>query len=167
LLVERPAGILLGSACGIAAAFFVLPIRTERVIRARTAAALRALQSVVEAAPGTDELPLRARAFDRALAEVRTAAAPARLGGRTATLPDLLDRLGRPVRALAATPATPAADQGPALARTAANVGRVRRKLGRLPEARPPTPPQPHPGAPVAAPLAELNATLAALYAHL
>ncbi|MDX6347169.1 MAG: hypothetical protein QOF84_1959, partial [Streptomyces sp.] len=43
LLVERPAGILLGSACGIAAAFFVLPIRTERVIRARTAAALRAL----------------------------------------------------------------------------------------------------------------------------
>jgi uncharacterized membrane protein YccC len=153
MLVERPAGILLGSACGIAAAFLVLPVRTERVLRSRTATALRALQSAVGAATADPaELPTHVRAFDRAVADLRTVATL----GRAAPVADLLDTARAHLRTLVLTLPAP-----PALARTAANIGCVRRKLGRRPDARPPSP------LPEGAPLAELNAMLAALYAHL
>ncbi|MEY2244901.1 FUSC family protein [Streptomyces sp. BF23-18] len=49
LLHTRLAGIAVGAVLGIAASWLVLPIRTEAVIRARTAAALSSLGDLLEA----------------------------------------------------------------------------------------------------------------------
>ncbi|MBY8876736.1 FUSC family protein [Actinacidiphila acidipaludis] len=82
LLIQRPEGILLGSVCGIAAAFFVLPLRTETVLRGRAARALQVLQEVLAAAraeqPQPAEIRRLARAFDKAAQDLAAAAAPAR-----------------------------------------------------------------------------------------
>ncbi|MFI1094593.1 FUSC family protein [Streptomyces sp. NPDC020917] len=82
LLVQRPEGILLGSACGIAAAYFVLPLRTETVLRGRAARALQVLQDLLGATRATEPQPAEmrrlARAFDRATRDLAQAAAPAR-----------------------------------------------------------------------------------------
>ncbi|WP_405582614.1 FUSC family protein [Streptomyces sp. NBC_01190] len=82
LLVQRPEGILLGSACGIAAAFFILPLRTETVMRGRAARALQELQELLGAVrePTPDPTALRrlARRVDRAARQLAEAAAPAR-----------------------------------------------------------------------------------------
>ncbi|WP_225845362.1 FUSC family protein [Streptomyces sp. HPF1205] len=82
LLIQRPEGILLGSACGIAAACFVLPLRTETVMRARAAGALHVLQDLVGAAREPQPEPAAvhrlARALDRATRDLAEAAAPAR-----------------------------------------------------------------------------------------
>ncbi|MFF8532443.1 FUSC family protein [Streptomyces sp. NPDC015532] len=48
LLHTRLAGIAVGAVLGIAASWLVLPIRTEAVIRARTAAALSSLGDILE-----------------------------------------------------------------------------------------------------------------------
>lgn len=82
LLVQRPEGILLGSACGIAAAYFVLPLRTETVMRGRAARALQVLQDLVGAAREPEPEPAAVhrltRALDRATRDLADAAAPAR-----------------------------------------------------------------------------------------
>jgi uncharacterized membrane protein YccC len=82
LLVQRPEGILIGSACGIAAAYLVLPLRTEIVMRGRTARALRVLQDLLaatrEPAPEPTAIRHLSRAFDRAARLLAEAAAPAR-----------------------------------------------------------------------------------------
>ena len=82
LLVQRPEGILLGSACGIVAASFVLPLRTETVLRGRAARALQVLQDLLGATrapePRPAEIRRLARAFDRAARDLAQAAAPVR-----------------------------------------------------------------------------------------
>lgn len=82
LLVQRPEGILLGSACGIAVAYFVLPLRTETVMCGRAARALQALQELLGAVREPEPQPaaLRhlARGFDRAARDLADVAAPAR-----------------------------------------------------------------------------------------
>ncbi|MBM9505107.1 FUSC family protein [Actinacidiphila acididurans] len=82
LLVQRPESILIGSACGIAAAFFVLPLRTETVMRGRAARALRVLQDLVaaarEPAPRPADLHALARTLDRAVRDLADVSAPAR-----------------------------------------------------------------------------------------
>ncbi|WP_433889971.1 FUSC family protein [Streptomyces sp. CA-111067] len=82
LLVQRPEGILIGSACGITAAYLVLPLRTEIVMRGRTARALRVLQDLLaatrEPAPEPTAIRHLSRAFDRAARLLAEAAAPAR-----------------------------------------------------------------------------------------
>ncbi|MYS21361.1 Fusaric acid resistance protein-like [Streptomyces sp. DvalAA-14] len=82
LLVQRPEGILLGSACAIAAAFFVLPLRTEAVMRGRAARALQALQDLLGAVREADPEPAAvrrlARRIDRAAGDLNDASAPAR-----------------------------------------------------------------------------------------
>ncbi|WP_075016055.1 FUSC family protein [Actinacidiphila rubida] len=126
LLVQRPEGILLGSACGIAAACFVLPLRTETVLRGRAARALHVLQDLLGAAradePQPAEIRRLARAFDRATRDLTQAAAPARahrslihrsLSHRLRTrVPAALDQ-PLPLLAPAADPATgPASGDG-------------------------------------------------------
>ncbi|UWE08009.1 FUSC family protein [Actinacidiphila bryophytorum] len=82
LLLQRPEGILAGSACGILAAYFVLPLRTETVMRGRAARALQVLQDLLTAArePHAEPAALRrlARSLDRASRDLGDAAASAR-----------------------------------------------------------------------------------------
>jgi hypothetical protein len=103
LLVQRPEGILIGSACGIAAAYFVLPLRTETVLRGRAARALHVLQDLLGAArdpePRPAEIRRLARAFDRATRDLVQAAAPARAHRSLLHRPSRL-LPGRPARAL-------------------------------------------------------------------
>ncbi|MFI0937859.1 FUSC family protein [Streptomyces sp. NPDC021020] len=185
LLLQRPEGILLGSACGVLAAYFVLPLRTETVMRGRAARALQALQDLLAAAREPDPQPaaLRtlARTADRAARDLGDAAASARahralrtrlahpaLPVRPAHRPaphaaDWADALAACVheaRALAALPPEALAAARPHLGLTARNLGHVRRRLGHRPEAEPPRPV-------TAPPVHHLNAALAALYAQL
>jgi uncharacterized membrane protein YccC len=79
LLVERMLAILAGAICGVASAWFVLPIRTQDVIRRRLADALKALDDVVQSAhlPSEERLPLL-RAFEVRLRELQEVAIPVR-----------------------------------------------------------------------------------------
>jgi uncharacterized membrane protein YccC len=175
LLLQRPEGILAGSACGILAAYFVLPLRTETVMRGRAARALQVLQDLLTAArePHPEPAALRrlARSLDRASRDLGDAAASARahrtLFGRGAPhAADWADTLAVCVgeaRALAATPPRDLAAARPHLVLAARNLGQVRRRLGRRPDAEPPRPPAP------ASPahLHRLNTALSDLYAQL
>lgn len=82
LLLQRPEGILAGSACAVAAACLVLPLRTGTVLRVRTARALQALQDLLAAArepePSPTALRRLSRGLDRTVRELADAAAPAR-----------------------------------------------------------------------------------------
>ncbi|MGW5352139.1 FUSC family protein [Streptomyces sp. NPDC004031] len=180
LLLQRPEGILLGSACGVVAAYFVLPLRTETVMRARAARALQALQALLAAVTEPDPQPaaLRtlARSADRATRDLGDAAASARAHRallarrrrRTQRRPaphaaDWADTLAACVheaRALAALPPEALAAARPHLGLTARNLGQVRRRLGHRPEAEPPRPV-------TAPPVHHLNAALTTLYAQL
>ncbi|MBN6547686.1 FUSC family protein, partial [Actinacidiphila bryophytorum] len=175
LLLQRPEGILAGSACGILAAYFVLPLRTETVMRGRAARALQVLQDLLTAArephPETAALRRLARSLDRASRDLGDAAASARahrtLFGRGAPhAADWVDTLAVCVgeaRALAATPPRDLAAARPHLVLAARNLGQVRRRLGRRPDAEPPRPPAP------ASPahLHRLNTALSDLYGQL
>ncbi|MFI0895892.1 FUSC family protein [Streptomyces sp. NPDC020983] len=181
LLLQRPEGILLGSACGVLAAYFVLPLRTETVMRGRAARALRALQELLAAAREPDPQPaaLRslARTADRAARDLGDAAASARAhrallaraaGPRKPVRPaphaaDWADALAHCVheaRALAALPPEALAAARPHLGLTARNLAQVRRRLGHRPEAEAPRPVS-------APPVHHLNAALADLYTRL
>lgn len=185
LLLQRPEGILLGSACGVLAAYFVLPLRTETVMRVRAARALQALQDLLAAVrepePHPAALHALARTADRAARDLGDAAASARahralLTGRAApallTRParrpgphaaDWADALARCVheaRALAALPPDALAAARPHLGPTARNLAQVRRRLAHRPEAEPPRPV-------TAPPVHLLNAALSTLYAQL
>ncbi|MFC4033679.1 FUSC family protein [Streptomyces polygonati] len=187
LLVQRPEGILLGSACGTAAAFFVLPLPTETVMRARAARALQALQDLLAAVREPDPQPVTvrrlARRVDRATKDLADASAPARAhrvitrrvraGGasptrRDAGTPhaadwaDALAACAHAARALAATESAALAAARPQLGLTALNIGQVRRRLGHRPDATPPRPARSGP-----APLIWLNTSLAELYDRL
>lgn len=117
LLVQRPEGILLGSACGIAAAFFILPLRTETVMRGRAARALQELQELLGAVrePTPDPTALRrlARRVDRAARQLAEAAAPARAHRRltrwrpASSGPPHGDRAAQPPKAPAVGTRTP------------------------------------------------------------
>ncbi|WP_327290698.1 FUSC family protein [Streptomyces sp. NBC_01198] len=180
LLLQRPEGILAGSACGILAAYFVLPLRTETVMRGRAARALQILQDLLTAVrqPHPEPAALRklARALDRAARDLSDAAASARahralLGRRAAEgaaphaadWADTLAECVREARALAATPPPDLAAARAHLVLTAGNLGQVRRRLGHRPDAEPPrlptTAPPPH--------LHRLNAALTDLYHQL
>jgi Fusaric acid resistance protein-like len=193
LLVQRPEGILLGSACGIAAACFVLPLTTETVMRGRAARALRVLQELLAALREPDPRPTAirhlARRFDRAAQELASAAAPARAhrallrrhrgivmrplalvsaakssaarapASHPADWADAVAACAHAARALAATEATDLAAARAQLGLTARNLGQVRRRLGRRPDAEPPRPARTGP-----AHLIRLNTSLAELY---
>jgi uncharacterized membrane protein YccC len=144
LLVQRPAEILLGSLCGIAAAWVVLPIRSEAVVRRRLAAGLASLDAVLAGVHGAltgprpdDPAPLlrAARRFDRDVRELGTVLTPVRAHravaaavGRAGHAADRSDALGLcppAVRELVAAVTRPGAD--PALAPAVeASLGRVR-----------------------------------------
>ncbi|CAG6399270.1 Uncharacterized membrane protein YccC [Actinacidiphila cocklensis] len=175
LLLQRPEGILAGSACGILAAYFVLPLRTETVMRGRAARALQILQDLLTAArePHPEPVVLRelARALDRAARDLGDAAASARahrtlFGRGTPHAADWADTVAVCVgeaRALAVAPPADLAAARPQLVLAARNLGQVRRRLGHRPDAEPPQPPAaaspPH--------LHRLNAALADLYRRL
>ncbi|NJP48183.1 FUSC family protein, partial [Actinacidiphila epipremni] len=177
LLLQRPEGILLGSACGILAAYFVLPLRTETVMRGRAARALQVVQDLLAALrePTPDPAALRelARAADLAAGDLATAASSARAhralihrhrrtaAPHAADWADTLALCVREARALAALPPADLAAARAPLGLTARNVAQVRRRLGHRPDAQPPRP--------VAAPalLRPLNDALATLYDQL
>jgi uncharacterized membrane protein YccC len=179
LIVQRPEGILLGSACGIAAAYFVLPVRTDLVMRGRAARALQALQDLMGAArePQPQPAALRrlVRRLDFATRDLAEASASARahrtLVGRRrrdsarphpADWADALAACAHAARALAATDPAVLTAFRPQLGLIALNVGQVRRRLGHRPDAEPPRTARtgpPH--------LLRLNASLTELYDRL
>jgi len=75
---ERLEAILAGAICGVAAAWFVMPIRTVDVIRRRLADALVAFDDVVAHAHVAEEHPARLARFEHHLAELDGVAAPVR-----------------------------------------------------------------------------------------
>lgn len=178
LLFQRPAGILLGSACGIAAACFVLPLSTETVMRGRAAAALRVLQDLLAVLREPDPQPAvihhLTRRFDRAAEELAVVSVPARVHRtllhrrRNAAAPhaadwaDALAACAYAVRGLATTETADLAAARAQLGRTAKNLGQVRRRLGARPDAAPPSPAPTGP-----AHLIRLNTALAELYDRL
>jgi|GEM_PF-231380 len=174
LLLVRPEAILVGSACGIAAACAVLPLRTETVLRGRAARALRALQELLAAAreetPDPNALRHLARRFDRAVHDLAAVVAPARLhrrlrgtrsraGAHPADWADLVAACAHPARALPLLPPDDLVGARAQLGLTARNLGQVRRRLGRRPDAQPPRPPRSGPAC-----LLRLNALLCELY---
>jgi uncharacterized membrane protein YccC len=190
LLIQRPEGILLGSACGIAAAYFVLPLTTETVMRGRAAHALQVLQDLLAALREPEPRPTAirhlARRFDRAAQELAVVAAPARAhrtllrrrraaqvstaepsAARTpaphaADWADTITACAHAARALAATEAADLAAARAQLGLTALNLGQVRRRLGRRPDTEPPRPARTGPPH-----LIRLNTSLAELYDRL
>jgi hypothetical protein len=82
LLAVRLQAILVGAICGVAASWFVVPIRTTSVVRRRLADALRALDDLV--AEGHDGTLRAARlaAFERRMHELRDVATPLRVHRR-------------------------------------------------------------------------------------
>jgi hypothetical protein len=78
LLEMRLAAILVGAVCGAAAAWFVLPIRTEAVIRRRLADALRALDDVLADAADQSEARGQNARLDHCLREIERVAPPVR-----------------------------------------------------------------------------------------
>lgn len=182
LLVQRPEGILAGSVCGIAAAFFVLPLRTETVMRGRAARALRALQELLaavrEPAPEPAAVRRLTRQVDRATKDLTEASASARAHrtfirrtparrrdagtAHPADWADALTACAHAARALAATDAADLAAVRPQLGLTARNIGQVRRRLGHRPDATAPTEVRNAP-----AHLIRLNTALAQLYDRL
>ncbi len=75
----RLEAILAGAVCGVAAAWFVLPIRTEAVIRRYLADVLVAFDEVIAHAHLADaEHPRRVAQFERRLAELDRIAPPVR-----------------------------------------------------------------------------------------
>ncbi|MFB7241724.1 FUSC family protein [Streptomyces populi] len=80
LLHTRLAGIAVGAVLGVAASWLVLPVRTEAVVRARTAAALSGLGELMEAdwRDGPAVRTARAR-FSYRVEQLATVTAPVRI----------------------------------------------------------------------------------------
>jgi uncharacterized membrane protein YccC len=148
LLAHRLEGIVLGAAVGLAASWFVLPVRTTDVLRRRLADALADLTDVLTAAREHPErVPQHAGLFVDAEQRLRQIAAPLaahrrlRRGGR-AHPADVIDAVRdcvppvRDIAALAITSSESFAD------RATARVGRavlrdvvsIRRRLGGRPD---------------------------------
>jgi len=141
LLAHRLLGVLAGAALGIAAAWFILPIRTTDVTRLRVGALLAAADDVATstAAGAPDDAALdRLTASDRELAAVTpTLRAARRFGlGSARQLDRTVTRarvLAQEVTAIAARPPGPVTDAdaalGPKLADLARQITRARRAL--------------------------------------
>lgn len=156
LLHTRLAGIAVGAVLGVAASWLVLPVRTEAVIRARTAAALSGLGELMEAdwRDGPAVHMAQAR-FTYLVQQLGTATAPMRIQAalpKTRMLsarwhPDVFTRrcltavrrCGDPVDelvlAIKATPDAVTADPVVTVRRTqiAAHAVALRRAIGRRP----------------------------------
>ena len=79
LLGVRLEAMLVGALCAVAAAWFVLPIRTEAVVRRRLADALEALDDLVAHAHVADAKQIgRAARFEHRMAELDRVAPPVR-----------------------------------------------------------------------------------------
>lgn len=79
LLGTRLEAILVGALCGVAAAWFVLPIRTSDVIRRRLADALVALDDLIaDPQLGADERARKLATFQRRLRDLDALATPVR-----------------------------------------------------------------------------------------
>lgn len=76
LLMERLLAILLGAVCGVAACWFVLPMRTRSVVRRRVADALLSLEELAAAGDAAHEEKLQT--FRRCAAECERLAPPLR-----------------------------------------------------------------------------------------
>ncbi|MFE4698217.1 FUSC family protein [Streptomyces sp. NPDC056738] len=163
LLHTRLAGIAAGAVLGVAASWLVLPIRTEAVVRARTAAALSGLGELMEADWRNGPAVRLAQArFTYRVEQLATVTAPMRilaavpvpralsahrrpdqvtLGSVTALrrcadpVDELTDALGRAPDALATDPAVTRRRAG-----IAAHALTVRRAIGRRPT--PPSTPE-------------------------
>ncbi len=160
----------------------MLPLRTETVMHGRAAAALRVLQELLAALRDPDPQPAAirhlARRFDRAAEELAVVAAPARAhrtllhrhlnrrrDGATPHAADWADSVAACAHAARALAATDTADLAAARAQlglTARNLGQVRRRLGRRPDAERPVPARTGP-----AQLIRLDTSLAELYDRL
>jgi len=152
LLRTRLEEIAIGAVLGIAASWFVLPVRTGDVLKRRVADSLAALSDVLAGLAGApEELPDRQVRFEEAVRQLELLAKPlaaqrglSRWRGRTVHRADAVDAvrsLAPPVRELTAAVAEHrevAADPSVVRLRSAvsANVGAVRRAIG----ARPGTP---------------------------
>jgi uncharacterized membrane protein YccC len=132
LLVPRLGGILAGAAVGIAASWFILPIKTHRVVRGRINEARTALVDLV-AAVREGSGPVESAGFDRALGRLDQIARPVEAhrfllarahrkaeGPHPADMIDAVRRCREPVRA-ALDGSAEAADD---LERTARTLGR-------------------------------------------
>ena len=147
LLRTRLAEIAVGAALGIAASWLVLPVRTGDVLRRRVADALAALSDVLAAGP-QDDLTARQIRFDESVYQLELLAKPlaaqrllARPGRGTVHRADALDAVRGVVHPVHELTAVAAEHRDlltePGLTRlrsaVAANVGAVRRAIGRRP----------------------------------
>ncbi|GAA1967547.1 hypothetical protein GCM10009838_27220 [Catenulispora subtropica] len=139
LLQTRLEAILVGAAIGIAASWLVLPVRTRDVLKRRLADALAALGDFL-GAPQDDRAEIRRRQgrFLHAVTLLEQIARPLRaqrmLGlGRRADLVDAVHGCVEPVGTLAAVSVSPESE--PLRRAVAANVGAIRRSIGRKPGA--------------------------------
>jgi hypothetical protein len=149
LLRIRLEAILVGALIGIAASWLVLPVRTRDVLRRRTADALlplgELLASLGAGPPRPAELRLHQARFDHGIGQLDGIAAPLeahralvrllRPGGRRrphrADAIDAVRRCVGPVHAIVGTAPDPEAIR--LSAAVSANIGAVRRAIGRKP----------------------------------
>jgi fusaric acid resistance family protein len=144
LLATRLEAIVVGAAVGIAASWYVLPVRTGDVLKRRMAEALAALSSFL-AAPLGDRPEIRRRQahFQHTVTQLEQIAKPLRAHRtltRSAARADTIDAIHdcvEPVNTLAGAFATAEAPEWEPLRRAvASNVGAIRRALGGKPGAR-------------------------------
>lgn len=154
LLETRLEAILAGAAVGIAASWFVMPIRTGGVLKRRVAEALAALGRFL-GAPLGDQAEIRRREahFRHAVTQLEQIAKPLRAqrflarSGARADVIDAVHDCVEPVGTLAGIFAAADAEDGgaqdaevpewePLRRAVASNVGAIRRALGRNPDAR-------------------------------
>jgi uncharacterized membrane protein YccC len=174
VLGERLLGVCVGVACGLSAAFLVVPIRTGALVRRRLAQTLASLDAVIAAAAGgTTAAAVRAlAAYDRDADELRVAARPYRVGRalvgrqRLSTVEyaaTVLDAAGPTLRRLVAAAGAPQAADASRTVQL--NVARVRGRIGGRPTAAPIALPHPREGA--YSSLDQVNETVLALWAAL
>ena len=122
LLQTRLEAILIGAALGIAASWFVLPLRTRDVLKRRAADSLLALRDFLAAPEDPeeeDELTRRRDRFLHTVTLVEQIAGPLRaqrllrIGTNHADLVDALHDCVEPVRTLGRTRGRPGADSNP------------------------------------------------------
>ncbi|MEY9855582.1 multisubunit Na+/H+ antiporter MnhF subunit [Catenulispora sp. GAS73] len=146
LLETRLEAIVVGAAIGIAASWFLLPVRTGSVLKRRLADALAALSAFLGAPMGdAGEVRRRQAHFQHAVTQLEQIAKPLRaqrmLSGASdrADAVDLLHGCVEPVGTLAGVFAGTKADAvpewDPLRRAVAANVGAIRRALGNKPGA--------------------------------
>lgn len=177
LLETRLEAILLGAALGIAASWYVLPVRTGDVLKRRTAEALAALSAFLSS-PHGDHTEIRRRQahFQHAVTQLEQIAKPLRAhriltgAAQRADTIDAMHTCVEPVRTLASVFASIDTDADtdtepawePLRRAVAANVGAIRRALGSKP-GEPYRRIEANPSSPAGSALTALDAALAEL----